>query len=283
MAYFPQINGNMILTQLPYSAQLAYETIVQDMESGPRFSFPRRAASLTGHPTTPLGRFNVSFPNITDAEVEDLQTFFRARKGRLEAFSFLDPGGNLLEYSQDFSQSYWDKSNGPVTVGASVVDPFGGSIAKQLSAGGGDSYILGRIGPVDPNLSGFRMCASAWVNARDVGVSMFIGFQNSAGTKFGTEHALPFERWVRISHSFTLDDDNTWKFVLGGNSTWTSGRQVYVFCAQVSPMKGEGAEVSTPGNYGYHANCRFDVDVFERRCLGPNQNSVLLPIVEVNE
>lgn len=278
--YFPQVNSNLILTQLPYQSKLSYETVVNDLETGIRYSFPRRAANLDGYPTVPLGKFGINFSSITDTEVSDLKTFFDARRGRWESFRFLDPGGNLLQYSEDFTKSYWDKSSG-VTTGATVADPFGGNLATSLAGTGGDSKILGVIGPTDGGMSGFRMCVSVWVNARDPNASIFLGFTDGTTTR-GSTIQIPYQTWRRISYSDTIWTSSQIKAVMGGSSTWSGGKQIYTYGFQVSPMKGEGAYVRTPGNYGYHENVRFDVDSFSVNHLGPNQNQVNLPLVEVN-
>lgn len=283
MAYFPQINSNLILTQLPYSFDCAYESVVQDVETGMRYAFPRRAGGLTGYPSGPLCKFGLNYPNISDAEVTTLLTFFRARRGRLQAFRFLDPGGNLIQYSEDYSQAIWNKAVGPVSVGGSVTDPFGGTLATSLTAGAGNSYMTTLIGPADGGMSGFRITVSLWVNARDAGTSLYLGIVDSGVThNTYTIWTCPYNAWRRIHHSVTLTSNNPYVMVIGGGSTWTSGRAIYMYGAQASPMKGPGAYVRTPGNYGYHANCRFDTDDFEVKVNGPGENQILLPVIEVN-
>src|SRR5665213_3229277 len=101
--FFPQINSNYILTQLPYESGSAFETIVGDVESGPRFTFPRRASGLDGYPQKPLFSGILNFPTITDAEAATLKTFFDAQYGRYGTFAFTDVNGNLFQYSESFN------------------------------------------------------------------------------------------------------------------------------------------------------------------------------------
>lgn len=279
--YFPQINGNMILTQLPYTTSDSFDTTVVDMESGPRISSPRRAASISGYPAAALGKYGVNFSNITDAEVNTLKQFFIARRARYEPFRFFDPGGNLLQYSEAFSNAAWDKSAG-VSVGGSVTDPFGGSLAFNLSGSGSDACMLSYVGPSDGDFSGYRMTASVWVKAQDAGTQLYIGFADASLSLQGTSWSLPYNEWVRIFHSSTMFNSTGMRVIMGGNGTWTSGRQIHTFGFQAVAMKGSGAYVKTPGNYGYRSRCRFDTDSFDVRRIGPNQNQVLLPIEEVN-
>lgn len=281
--YFPQVNSNMIITQLPYTAGQSYESVSQELETGMRYSYPRRAAGLDEFPTGPLSKFQVNFTNITDDEVSDLQTFFQARRGRYGSFRFLDPNGNLIQYSEDFTQAYWDKSNGPVTRVGATTDPFGGEFGTELTGDGTNAFLMGIVGPSDGGLNGVRMTASIWVKSPDSGAQLFIGFVDSGFTLTnGTTWDLPQNRWKRIWHSATLWNDNYFRILIGGFAAWAGSRTMNMYGAQVVPMKAESMYAKTPGNFGYHENCRFDVDVFERHALGPNQNSLILPIMEFN-
>ena len=88
--------------------------------------------------------------------------------------------------------------------------------------------------------------------------------------------------WQRISATAVLWTNYYFNALLGGGYTWgTTSIDVYGF--QCVPMKGEGTYVRTAGAVtGYHQYCRFDTDVFQRDCGGPDQNSLVLPVVEFN-
>ncbi len=47
-------------------------------------------------------------------------------------------------------------------------------------------------------------------------------------------------------------------------------------------MIGPGSYKKTPDDLSYHNKCRFDVDAFSWTGVGPNQNSLSLPVVETN-
>lgn len=279
MAIFPQINSNMIMTQLPYSAGQSYGTISQDVETGMRWTFPLRASGLSGFPTDTLRRFNLSFPTITDAEVASLKTFFESMRGRWGQFGLLDPAGNLVQYSEDFSQSYWDKSMGPTTVGSSATDPFGGSLATQLDGGAvaARSAVSGIIGQSSGGMSGYAMNITCYVKALSSGISATVGFRDSGGTVHGSGTiAIASGVWTKLEYSFILSDNNQWKAVV----LWTKSTSIDIFGIKVSAMKGSGGYAKAPDFYGWHPNCRFNTDQFTRQVAGPNENSVQLPVVE---
>lgn len=269
--YYPQINGNLIITQLPYTSELAYSTVVQDLETGMRWTYPLRGVSLPGYPNFPLGRFTLNYPGITDAEAATLEAFFNSMRGKWLTFRFLDPSGNLLQFSEDFTKSYWSKTASHT---AGQADPFNNTNATLLGSGN----VEGVVGPSDGGMQGIVMCASIWAKASAGGVSATIGFlDNSTSTFYSNTFLVPTGNWLRVSKTLVLPTNNQFLFKLT-----ISGGSCTVFGAQVAPTKGESAYVRTPGNYGYHENVRFDTDYFDVNVSGPNQNAIVLPAVEIN-
>jgi hypothetical protein len=266
MAYYPQIGNSLILTQAPYSASLDYGTVVKDMPTGMRYAYPLRGAGVTGYPTGPLWKFSVNYAGITDAEVNTLFTFFQSMKGRYSEFRFLDPGGNLLTQSEDFTNSAWTKS---LSASTGATDPFGRTRACSISSGSMTCV----AGPSDGGMSGFILNASVWIKL-SVSGTVNIGFTDATTS---TQYLATFAcgtNWLRVSHQVVLPTNNQFVAYI------SSSQSASIFGAQVSPMKGEGAYVQTPGNYGYRQHVRFDTDTFNVRALGPNQSQVSLPLVE---
>jgi hypothetical protein len=222
---------------------------------------------------------------ITDAEVASLYSFLQGMRGKWGSFGFLDPGGNLLQYSEDFTQAYWTKT--VVSVGSAVTDPFGGNLATALTSSSSNGYITAVIGPSGGGLLNYVLNASAWVRATGGGQTICIGFLDSTGSGYSVKtYQLPNGSWVRISWNVQMWSSNYFRFILGGENTWGSGATIDVFGCQVAPTKGEGAYVRTSGpmgpSYGWHPNCRFDVDMIMRTSLGPNQNQLELLVQEHN-
>lgn len=282
MPMYPQINASCILTQLPYTAGFSFDNPKIDLETGMRWSFARRGNLTLPSDYSPgaQSKYQLNYPSITDAEVAALYSFFQSMRGRWGTFGFLDPGGNLLQYSEDMTQSYWAKN--AVTVGGSVADPFGGSRATSLTATSGNSYISAVIGPSGGGLQGYMLNASIWARATSSGQSITVGFLGSTGSSYYvSQYNLPQGSWVRIDCNVQYFDNFFARFILGGENLW-SGSTIQVFGAQVTSMKGSGAYIRTAGavgpGYAYRPNCRFETDVFQRTSLGPNQNQLALPI-----
>lgn len=197
--------------------------------------------------TNPLSKFTVNCPSITDAEVTTLENFFNSMNGRYGQFAFLDPVGNLVPNSESFS--------------GGAYDPYQGNRAGYAS------YLSAQVLPSDGY--GITLCTSVWVQAY-AGAVFNIGFTGSTGNV-----TVSSGRWTRIWWSGTVQTS-------GAVYATVSGPGCTMFGFQCVPLPGPGAYAKTPGSgYGYHPNCRFDTDDFVVRYVGPNQNSVTLPIVEI--
>jgi hypothetical protein len=274
--YYPQINGGTI-TQVPYKVTQSYSTSVVELPCGLRNTWGWRGMGLTNFPTGPLGKWEVNHAAITDAEVDTLRDFFVQMKGRFGQFTYLDPAGNLVPDSEDYSAASWTKQT--LSAGSATTDPYGGNRAIPLTGGSGNSMLWCTLLP-DGDASGLVLNASVWVKAASAGQSLLLAFIDSGFNILDSATRPVPQTWTRIDVSTTLASDSYIRLLIGGGSTWQAGQTIEVFGAQSVPMPGPGAYMKTPGGAGLHAKCRFDTDKFSPRYLGPNQIQLSLPIVE---
>jgi len=70
----------------------------------------------------------LAYAGLTDDEVGALQEFFAATEGTLNSFTFLDPTGNLLAWSDKLDNAAWAKD--PFfSIAGGIADPAGGTNA----------------------------------------------------------------------------------------------------------------------------------------------------------
>lgn len=267
--YFPQINSQGVTAQLPYASRLEYRTSSEELPTGRRYAYKWRA--------NPLGYFEVALPNITDVELTKLKDFFYSMEGRRGEFTFLDPGGNLANYSDDFGQASWTKTD--LTAGAAVADPFGGTDARAITGTLTNGLLYTTVLP-SGNASGYVLCGSVWAKALSAGQSLSIGFIDSGFSVLSnTIWTLPQNQWVRIYHTITLATASYIRLLIGGFSTW-GATTIHLFSGQVSPTPGPNGRLLTPGADALRAKCRFDNDDFRFSRNGVNHSSVAVPIRE---
>ena len=102
MLYFPQLLTGAV-GQFPLKRLISRKTIANLLEDGSRVILHDPGASAT--------QWTITFANLTDDEANELAAFFHATEGRLNTFTLFDPVGNLLAWSEDLTQSIWQKNS----------------------------------------------------------------------------------------------------------------------------------------------------------------------------
>jgi hypothetical protein len=218
----------------------------------------------------------MTYSHLTDGELSLLNSFFAEMKGSYGEFIYLDPGGNLVPYSDDFAHGSWEKYNG-ATPGAAVGDPFGGSRARAVT-GGANAMLAASVLPAG-NGSGITLCGSVYVWAASTPQQLSIGFIDSGFSVLASTTWDLRAGWQRIQQQITLSTNSSIRMLIGGFGTWASAN-LQLFGAQCVPLAGPGVYVPSPANFGLHAKCRFDSEALNARYVGPNQNSVSFAIAE---
>ncbi len=281
--YFPQIGSSGIISQLPYNKSQRFNSIYQASRFGRPYSTSRRGSGLNYYATGPLSDFQVAYTAITDAEVQTLLTFFNAQQGKYGEFIFLDPAGNLINNSEDFSQTSWTSQETSVSISATgVADPWGGTRATTLTATSSNSNLSPIVIPSGSLPTGFVLSASVYLRALAANQTLAIGFVDSGFSVLGSQTwSLPQNKWKRIDFSLAISSTSYIRVLFGGFGTWNS-TAIQFFGPSCVPTLGPGAYKKSPADYGLHAKCRFDTDSFTSTAIGPNQNRLTLPIQEIN-
>lgn len=266
--YFPQIS-NSITTQLPYTSGRTFCTAVAKVDTGLKYSFPWFGSGLTNFPTGPLGRWIVNFPSIIEADFGILQAFVGGvAVGRLNEFSFLDPGGNLVLFSELLSDGSWVRSGGSISA-TGQPDPYGGSRATSFGAGPTLKTLILPAGFGN----GFGFNASFFVKAAGSGQSATVLLTDNT-TTFVTKTIPLGTGWKRCDVGGIVSGNNPVyaQYSVSGACT--------LFGLQCVASPGPGAYRKTPGSYGYRPKCRLDTDDLSWTNLQFNSIKLSLPITE---
>ena len=98
MLYFPQLLTGAI-AQYPIGKTIGTRSVVNRLADN--------SAIRLADPDARNVQWELRFAALSDAEREALESFFHAAGGPLLAFTFLDPAGNLLRWSEDLSRDVW--------------------------------------------------------------------------------------------------------------------------------------------------------------------------------
>jgi len=116
MLVYPQL-ATGALSQFPVQKRRRLRTVVNTSLDG-------RAIKLTD-PGAETTEWQLAYAGLTDDEVAALQEFFAATEGTLNSFTFLDPTGNLLAWSDKLDNAAWAKD--PFfSIAGGIADPAAG-------------------------------------------------------------------------------------------------------------------------------------------------------------
>lgn len=277
MSYFPQFLSGSKIAQVPFNVVTGFNNDVVDMGSGRRHSRANYGAGLDRFPDHALKKWALNYNNVTDAELTTLLAFWSSVQGPLGSFTLLDPDGNMVQYSELFSNAAWEK-NDVVVDATGVDDPFGGSLATTMESVGTNGNMVAYVVP-DGSASGFVITGSVWVRAQSGGQQLAIGFVDSGFSVLASKTVSIPTSWRRISITTTLATSSNIRLLIGGFGTWNS-TQIDMFGAQCVPAPGPGGYVKSPTGYGIK-KCRFSDDALKWRRGAKDENSFSLNIQEI--
>jgi hypothetical protein len=217
-------------------------------------------------PNGALTEWQLRYEGLSDTELSNLQQFFAAAEGSLIGFTFLDPAGNLLAWSEDLTNAVWEA--GPfLTSAAGVTDPFGGTRAFHLTNSGAGAQSLSQTLNVP---TGYIYSFSVYVQAaQPTTVTLLLGSNNA--------QAAAGPNWTRIS--VTGSGDPTATAILFGIELPPG--VIGVFGPQVEVQAEPSAyQKSTTG--GVYQDARFGDDTFSFATTDVNRHSVTVNIVYAN-
>jgi hypothetical protein len=268
MDFFPVIHSNGGRAQYPNAVTFEHLTNQDNLPGNAHIAFGWRAE--------PLARYTLNLKNLADAEVSTLETFFESMHGRFGQFAYLDPTGNLLANSDDYTQATWTKA---CTVCASVADPAGGTAATVLAGDGSGNSSLTQVVTIDPSVAGSLACFSVFLQAVTAG-GAFNVYLTDGTTTTNAACVLTVGSWTRVSVPWTFGTSGNVTVGVGGTSCWTGTNQIAVFGPMLSMTEGAAPYLRTPGFSALRFYCRFDQDALDIEYKGINQTDVTVKIVE---
>lgn len=254
MPVFPQLASGAV-SQLPLRRETQYRTLLNRLADGSEI----RVTDLDYFER----HWELPLESITDAEWQAIHDLFTAAEGRLKSFLFLEPGENLLAWSEKFIEAVWVK--GGVSVAEGIGDPFGGTGASQLTGAGAVSQTLAVP-------ARFRYAASLWARTSAAGAALELndgaGAQKSATLD-------PSGQWRRyeLATAWTSSTSETVVF-----RVTTPGGAVDIYGAQLEAQPAVSDYKRTLQQGGVHPGARFSSDTLGDRVTGPGEHSGVIQI-----
>ena len=258
MATYPQL-GTGALSQYPVRKTRRTRTVVNLAADGSTIKLADPASEAT--------EWVLAYTGISDDEAAALRSFFDAMEGTLNGFTFVDPAGNLLAWSEQLDNAAWQKD--PLLSPASGMDdPAGGTRAWRLSNGGGGSQSVWQTLAAPGE---YQYCLSAYVrSATTANVRLTVG--STVADRTATSS------WKRIEWT-----------AAGGTQTGSvrfaieipSGSVVDVYGLQVEAQPtASGYKASAQG--GVYEDTHLGDDALTITRTDVNRNSCTVKIIHAN-
>ena len=258
MTTYPQL-GSGALSQFPVQKNRRARTVVNQAADGSRIKLADPAAKVT--------EWVLNYADLSDEEATALLGFFAAAEGTLNGFTFLDPVGNLLAWSEQLDEAVWQKDP-LLTLTAGVADPRGGTRAWRLSNSGGAGQGLCQTLAAPGQ---YQYCLSAYVRAATA-TSVKFTAGNQAAQRVVTSH------WTRIAWTSRGDAQATsvrFGIEIG------EGAAVEVYGPQVEAQAAaSGYRASTLG--GVYEEAHLGDDVLTITSTDVNRHSCRVKIIHAN-
>ncbi len=257
--FFPQL-GTGAMAHYPIRKTAATRTVLNALPGGNMLIYPDEAARKA--------IWNWDYVGLTMGEAAILQNFFLACTGPLTPFTFLDPTGNLLSGSSDFTAAAWQASSG-VKVADSYAGPISEvsaitlvntseavqEIAQTLNIPGNFTYCFSLYlsSPTSTSLTLFRRAANS---------------EDSVSVQVGAA-------WKRVWTAGNLQDQSTG---LSVGIKLAPGQQIAISAAQLEPQPGVSGYVHRPQSGDVYPNAHWAIGELGVRYLGPGNCAVSVAV-----
>lgn len=255
---FPQLPTGA-LSQFPLRKRRLARTVVNTTADGRTIKLPDVAAQTT--------EWQLQYNGLSDGELATIQQFFAAMEGSLNGFTFLDPNGNLLAWSDDPSQVEWQKASFLALTGGGA-DPYGGTCAWRVANSGAGAQSLSQTLNAP---AVYVYCLSAYARAaQPTTIALLLGSRRAA--------CLLGTNWSRFTITGTGDAEAA---SVDFGIELPAGAAIDIYGLQAEPQ--ESASVykgSTTG--GVYENAHFRDDIFTYTSTGVNRHSTTVNILYAN-
>lgn len=258
MLYFPQLSTGAT-GQFPITRQRLARTVVNQSWQGYQVKLADPGAAIT--------EWHLSFAEMSDQELAALEALFQAVEGSLTPFTFLDPAGNLLAWSEQQTQAVWQA--GPLlTLTGGVADPMGGTAAYHVSNPTAATLTLQQSINAPASLD---YCLSLYARS-DQSTQVWL----VRGSAMDAQAISP--QWTRLTSAGQLQDTaDSISFGVGLDP----GALVDIFGIQAEAQTAASLYKRTAETGGLYPNARFRDDTLTITAVGPGRYSCELDIVNV--
>ena len=130
--------ANLYFPQLASGAMAQYPVRKSRVTRSLKNSLPDGTMLVAADPGSQRLYWQLSYVDLSLAEIAALQNLFDSCSGRVKAFTFIDPTGNMLASSTDFTAPAWAASSA-LEITPGMADSQGGTSAFTIVNNSGNA------------------------------------------------------------------------------------------------------------------------------------------------
>jgi hypothetical protein len=259
MLYFPQL-ATGATSQYPIQRKRAARTVLNKCLDGSAVKWADAAGAVTS--------WELHFEELSDEELATLEQFFLAAEGTLNPFTFLDPAGNLLCWSEDLTQPAWQKDP-LLTASSGVTDVWGTQGAFLLQNGSAGALRLAQSLEAPAS---YCYTLSLYARSDRAGQVRLLKGADALACRVATN-------WRRLYFS---GDSQSAAANLAFGVELDAGTTVEVCGLQVEAQPGASTYQKSDGNGGIYTGARLGSDSLEITTQGPNRHACVLRVMHAD-
>jgi hypothetical protein len=259
--FFPQLSSGAS-AQYPIAKSRFIRTIQNVMADGSFYAATDPGAGQM--------QWQFSYSDLSFADVIALQEFFDACAGPVRSFTFIDPTGNMLVESVDFTRAPWQPMIGLITFQRGPADPMGGSGAFVAT---NDSQIAQEISQSLTVPANYQYCFSVYVSSAQ---SSTITLTRVGTTPGETVTYQIGPQWTRLVSSGQLQRDQSTQLTVAIGLA--PGQQVSIYGPQLEAQRAPSCYRATSSVGGVYSNAHWAVEELPIVAQAPNLYSVSFTI-----
>lgn len=259
MSFFPQLSTGA-MSQFPLRRRQAFRTVINNLSDG---SEVKRLDSFASKLILSL-----DFCGLSDTEMQSIEDFFKEKEGRRLTFGLLDPGLNLLRWSEEFGRSAWIV--GPqLSMSTGKDDPWGTQRATSIS---NPSIETQEVLQIITAPGHYVYSVSVWLRS-DAASSVTLCATSGGFTQ--NVVVVPQRTWKRYHLPVKMPSDST---SVGFGLEIPARTTVCLVGFQVDAQPAPCAYRRSTSRHGVHQHVRFAMDSLTRTTIGPNDHSTTVLI-----
>jgi hypothetical protein len=256
----------LVFPQLTTGAAALYPVTKQGLQRSVVNTLVDGTVVVYADPNGAIAGWQLRATGLTLAEWNAIESLFQQTAGMSETFTLMDPVGNLLLQSEDFSAGAWT-AGALVHLTAGVTDPYGTARATGLVNTGQAAAGLTQILNVPGN---FQYCLSVWVRSTS-GSALTLAVANVTKS-FAAE-----SQWSRVYISANAGQTGATTVTFGAQAA--AGGSVELFGMQAEAQLGPSDYKVTGASGGVYSNARFGSDQLTVTAQGTDVYDATIQIV----